>query len=175
MNNVTPFPRKDTSVYTVEQLAAMGDDEFNRLVTDNLKATMRWKSPFQQDAVVRRTLLSLVAKLHATDATLRIQAEDPTVSVERYESAQSFRRHLLAAVDVTERRASFLIPRAAREASEWKTLLHEVLDELVDTEFDDVLDEFDIPFADGMSLRMWRDARIVKDPSRAVPVKELAA
>jgi hypothetical protein len=136
---------------------------------------MRYKSPFQQDAVVRRTLLALIEKLHITDAHIARQAEDPTVSSERFESALSFRRHLIAAIEVSEKRASFLIPRVAREASAWKDTLHAVCDELFETEFDDVLDEFEIPFAEGMTLRQWREVRLVKDPSRHASREMVAA
>jgi hypothetical protein len=168
------YPNTDTE-YSINDLLAMSDERFGAAATANLHATTRWKSPFQQPDIVQRTLHALVEKLWFTDSQIGKKAEDPTYPIEQYERTLSFRRHLLASIDLTERRAS---NGRQKEAQAWRALLHEVCDEIEgDDVFDEILDEFFIPFAgerDGgpkITLRQWIEIRRIKEPSR---VKEKA-
>ncbi len=165
---------RNATEYTTDELIAMGDDRFADAVVENLHHAGAYKGPFQHPDVRARTLLALIEKLWFTDSQIEKQAEDPTYSIERYEKTLAFRRHLLAVVDLTERRISFDVPARVREASAWKQVLHEVLDEIEGGPDDDILDEFDIPFVEDLSLRSWLDIRRVKDPSR-VKAKVVAA
>lgn len=159
------------TTYTVEQLTEMNDLDFDEAVTEDLRYVAQFKGPFQQPELADRTLHALLQKLWFADSRIQIQAEDPNVSPEQYRRTVGFRNHLIGVIDVTERRVNRLRSRDARESAEWKALLHDVLEELEGGPEEDILDEFEIPYADGMNLRTWLEVRRVKDPSR-IKVKE---
>jgi hypothetical protein len=162
--------------YTVEELVAMSDEDFAEVVTDDLALTGKFSGPFQQPETIHRTMSVLIEHVWYIDSVVRKRAEDPNCTPERYEATLRFRRHLLSVVDAIEKRITWMAGKQRREASEWKQLLHEVLDEIVGGPNDHLLDEFEIPFAvEGMTLRTWRDIRNVKDPSRIPAVKGAAA
>jgi hypothetical protein len=173
---------ESTANYTVEELVAMSDDDFQEVVTDDLRFTGRHYSPFQDPAVIRRTLTSLIEQLWYIDGVIAQRAEDPACSTETYRKTLAFRRHLLAVLDVTERRASWLETPDEGRLKAWRRLLHEVCDEIDGTPQQWILDDLVIPFpmhdpqykGAGMTLRAWREIRIQKDPKRALPVKEVA-
>lgn len=152
--------------HTVESLDAMDDDDFTEAVTEDLSWTGSIRSPFQDPALIRRTLATLEQRAHFVEENLRKKAEDPNVSADNFARTASFRRHLLVVIETVERQLRWQEAKPAREISGWKALLNEVLDEIEGTELDDVLDEINAPYADGISLRTWIERRRAKDPSR---------
>lgn len=173
---------ESTANYSVDELVAMSDDDFQEVLTDDLRFTGRHQSPFQDPAVIRRTLTALIEQLWYIDSVIAQRAEDPDCSAETYRKTLAFRRHLLAVLDVTERRAAWLETPNEGRVRAWRRILHEVCDELDGTPQQWILDEFVVPFpmndprykGPGMSLRTWREIRVQKDPSRAVPEKAVA-
>lgn len=167
--------------YTTAELLGMDDEEFADAVTEDLAWTKASESPFQDAEVIRRTIAALVSKIHFADATLDRQAEDPEVSAKRFDGTASFRRHLIAVLDISETRLYWQEKRyagATREARAWKALLNRVCDAIENTNLDDILDDLTIPMRDDadpkIDLRTWIAVRRAKDPSRA-PQKEDAA
>jgi hypothetical protein len=166
---------ESTADYTAEELVAMSDDDFQEVVTDDLRFTGRHRSPFQDPAVIRRTLTALIEQLWYIDSVIAQRAEDPNCPAEVYRKTVAFRRHLLGVIDVTEKRVTWMEGYNALRVSMWKEHLHTLLDELAGGPEDKLLDEIIIPFPTGeLSLRAWREIRVQKDPSRAVPVKAVA-
>jgi hypothetical protein len=166
---------ESTAEYTAPELLAMDDEDFAEVVTDDLKYTASHSSPFQDPEVIRRTLTALIEHLWYIDSVIAKRAEDPNCSAEVYQKTIAFRRHLIASIDLTERRVTWLDGHDARKVSLWKKHLHEVLDQIAGSAEDALLDEMTIPFPTGpLSLRAWREIRNVKDPSRVVK-QEVAA
>lgn len=168
--------------YTPEELLEMDDIDFAEAVTEDLQFTGAHDSPFQDPAIIRRTIGVLIDKIHFADGVLQRQADDASVSAERFDKTAGFRRHLIAVLDISETRLCWQEKRyssATREARAWKKLLNLVCDELEDSKLDWILDEFTIPMRDegtavSIDLRTWIDIRRAKDPQR-VPEKEVAA
>lgn len=159
--------------YIREELLEMSDKDFQKAVCENLHASTRPRGPFQHPDVIRLTLSALLDRFWFADAQMKKQADDPNVDAEHYARTVGFRNHVLSCVDMTERRLSRMEPQGVA-ASMWKDLLHKVCDELAgQDEFDDILDEFTIPFGD-ITLRTWREIRQLKKPSR-IPEWEKAA
>ena len=167
--------------YSVIELLEMDDIPFADAVTEDLHFAGAHDSPFQDAAVIRRTIGVLVDKIHFVDATLQKQADDPGVSAERFDKTAGFRRHLIATLDISETRLCWQEKRyssATREARGWKRVLNEVLDQVEGTALEWILDEFTIPVRDaadtGIDLRTWIGIRRAKDPQR-IPSKDVAA
>lgn len=153
--------------YTVDELLAMDDDQFREAATEDLYYTGSWESIFQDRRVIARTHLALMDKLGFANEVLVRKAADPMGDPRTYERAATFCRHLTVVVNILDKQMTWLQGVKAREVSAWKELLNKVLDEIEDDEeFDDVLDEFEIPFRTNMTLRSWLQARRAKDPKR---------
>ena len=147
--------------YTVDELEAMDDYEFGDAVTEDLEHTGHHLSAFQDRKVVGRTLTALLDKLWSTDATLRKHADDPNCSAEKWGKMKAFRRYLLSAIDITQRRMEWQQGPSARTLRAWRAILDELVGEIEETELDFLLDEMKIPF-DNLTLRQWKEIRDTK-------------
>ncbi|MDF2990243.1 MAG: hypothetical protein K0S37_757 [Microbacterium sp.] len=169
----TEAPASDT--LTVEQLRAMSDPVFYHAVTENLIVTKAYSSPFQDASIIERTEGALVNHLWRVDESLQKQAVDPDCTPERFARAQSFRRHLLATIDIVERRIAWLQGGNKNQLiSAWKEFAHDLADALEHSNLASDLDELMVPIG-GLTARQWLEVRRIKDPSRVPSRDEVAA
>ena len=163
-----------TTDLTVDDLLAMSDDDFTREVTENVFVTKSYSSPFQDRRLIDKTQHALVDHLWRVDATIRAQAEDPQCSQERYRASLSFRRLLLAAIDITDRRMEWMQKTTnSRLLREWKAFAQELIEIIEDGPDNPELDELIIPIS-GISARAFAEIRRAKARDGA-PAKVVAA
>ena len=164
-------PKNDRRTdYTAEELVEMGDPEFRKAVADDLFTTGHSMGPFQDRRVVDRTLLGLIDWLWWTNQKLDERAEDPSCTVELFQKTEKYRRHLLSVIDLTERRVAWLKGTKERTLQQWKKLLHEVIDAIMEGSDDEEILAIKVPSYitgnDSLDLETWYEIRREKSPSR---------
>lgn len=166
------------TAYTIEQLENMSDDTFHKAVTNDMHEASRSNSPFQSETIIERTMDALIEWLWITNSKIDDRAEDPNCPRSLYENTLKYRSHLLAVIDVTERRIARSRDGAYRAQKAWKQVLHEVVDAILEGRSDEDILAIEIPSFgshEGGSLPLdeWWEIRLAKEPSRVKPWLEL--
>lgn len=168
--------------YTVAELLAMSDKDFEAAVSEDLRQTSSWRSAFMDPQVIFRTEIALIQTLSRVEEAIHRQAEDPTYSAERYAKSLTFRRMVIMCIEILDRQ----VIRNGGSASSvrkglkfWRQVANELADVIEGTALDRHLDEIEVALAGGsrgdgaMTVRQWVAVRRLKDPSR-VPAKDAA-
>ncbi|UOE45906.1 hypothetical protein [Agromyces larvae] len=156
--------RTDTPEYTVDELRAMPEEQFEKVVTDSLVETRNWNGSFQHPDVIHRTGAALVTALALTNIRIERRRTDPRFGPEDIDRIESFRAHLLAVVESTDRRIDHLSTSTSRTVRRWKDFAEELIEVVEDSHLAWALDEIDNPFGD--TAREWIERRRIKEPSR---------
>ena len=168
--------------YALEELIDMKDRDFHNAVVEDMFETARGHGPFQQEAIIERTLTGLMEWLWITNAKIDERAEDPDCSAELYANTVKFRHHILSIIDITEKRIGWLHGVKERDLQRWKQMAHEIIDAIMEGKDDEEILSIKIPYPgrgaqEGESpidLETWWEIRRAKDPRRVKPSKEAA-
>lgn len=176
-------PEIEDDDYTAEELLDMTEDEFRQAVTEDMHYTRRFNGPFQGEQVIARTLHALIDSLHWVNSQIEDRMADPDCPPEVLQKTIRYRSHLLATIDMTERRVAWIQGVKERDARKWRAVLDEVVTGILAGRDDDEILAIKIPSFRGQdgaeserySIETWHEVRRAKAPARYERMLEQAS